>query len=309
MDKSLISIIIPTYNRADMLDNSINSVRKQTYKNWELIIVDDASTDRTEDVIRKHMAEDARIRYIKNDTNTGANATRNRGIKESSGEYIAFLDDDDRWDPDKISLQYNYFMENPVIGVVYCGYRYINLNTEKIVRIESPRYVGDVSVILLRNNFIGSSVPLFKRECFDIAGQFDEELTSCQDWDMWIRIAQVFHFSYINKVLVDITVHGHQISVNLKSKIESRHKLLKKYEYLLKKNRPMLAHYCKRLAILYTLDHAPLKTIRYLLRAIIINPMEIEYMMHLLLSLIPPLHRSTIKQFGLFHHDGITFYN
>ena len=309
MNKPLISIIIPTFNRASMLDNSIESVRQQTFSDWELIIVDDASTDETENVIRKHMAEDIRIRYIKHNSNIGANATRNRGIQESSGDYIAFLDDDDRWNPDKLSLQYDYFKEHPDVGVVYCGYRYIDQNSKSIFKIEWPRYMGDVSVILLRNNFIGSSVPLFKRECFELAGQFDEKLTSCQDWDMWIRIAQIFHFSYINKILVDIVVHGHQISVNLKSKIESRQRLLEKHEYLLNKNRPMLAHYYKRLAILYTLDHTPLKATQYLLRAIITNPMGIEYFIHLLLSLIPPLHRSAIRRYGLFHYDGITFYN
>ena len=109
MLNSKISIVIPTYNRVDFLPKAIQSVLNQTYRNWEMIIVDDGSTDNTEEIVKGY--KESRIQYIVHKYNLGLSAARNTGIKKSRGEYIAFLDSDDEWFPEKISCQMNIFQK------------------------------------------------------------------------------------------------------------------------------------------------------------------------------------------------------
>ena len=107
----LVSIIMPSYNTAKFIGETINSVLAQSYANWELIIVDDCSTDNTDDVVNQYLA-DERIRYIKNDTNSGAAVSRNRALQEANGKWIAFLDSDDLWEPDKLQKQISFMRDN-----------------------------------------------------------------------------------------------------------------------------------------------------------------------------------------------------
>ena len=109
--KELVSIIMPSYNTGRYIKDSIESVRAQSYTNWELIIVDDCSTDNTDDVVGKYLA-DERIRYIKNETNSGAAVSRNRALREAKGKWIAFLDSDDLWEPDKLKDQIEFMEKN-----------------------------------------------------------------------------------------------------------------------------------------------------------------------------------------------------
>ena len=119
-EKPTVSIIIPTYNRAHLIDRSIQSVLNQTYQDFELIVVDDGSTDNTEDIIRQFQEKDKRIKYIKHDKNKGGSAARNTGIKNSRGEYIAFQDSDDEWFPEKLEKQIEIIeCTDPKVGIVY----------------------------------------------------------------------------------------------------------------------------------------------------------------------------------------------
>ncbi len=115
-------VIITTYNRAYLLGKVIESVICQTYKDWELVVIDDASTDNTADVVKDYQSQDNRIRYIRNPENKGLAFSRNQGIKHSKGDYIAFLDDDDEWLPEKLGKQMALIKNKPPeYGVVYCG--------------------------------------------------------------------------------------------------------------------------------------------------------------------------------------------
>ncbi|MBR2731802.1 MAG: glycosyltransferase family 2 protein [Clostridia bacterium] len=124
MVDGLVSIVMPSWNTARFIAESIQSVLDQTYRNWELLIVDDCSTDQTNDVVRPFL-QDARIRYFKNDKNCGAALTRNRALREAQGEWIAFLDSDDLWAPEKLEKQLRFMRENGCV-FSYHAYRKID---------------------------------------------------------------------------------------------------------------------------------------------------------------------------------------
>lgn len=172
----MVSVIIPTYNRADIIKASIDSVLAQTYDNFELIVVDDASTDGTEETVRS--IGDDRIKFIKHNRNRGASAARNTGIKNARGQYIAFLDSDDLWLAEKLEMQTHTFKEaSPETGIVYCN----------VLTVKRNKMNGNIFDKILVHNFVGTaSVVVVKKTCLEKAGLFDEDLPSCNDWDMWI---------------------------------------------------------------------------------------------------------------------------
>ncbi|MFI5323865.1 MAG: glycosyltransferase family 2 protein, partial [Thermodesulfobacteriota bacterium] len=133
-----VSVIIPTYNRLILLKNSVSSVLSQTYRDFELLVIDDCSTDDTYDEMAK--IADKRVRYIKNTSNKGISATRNIALSNTNGKYIAFLDDDDEWMPDKLEKQLN-IIENSSkgLGCVYTGYNSINLDGKSLNQANMPR--------------------------------------------------------------------------------------------------------------------------------------------------------------------------
>jgi len=204
----LVSVIIPTYNRADLLSRAVKSVLSQSYRDLECIIVDDASTDNTEDIVRE--LDDERMVYIRHERTRGNAATRNTGIQHASGVYIALLDSDDEWLPGKLAKQVALMEASPeLVGVVHCMHyaRYANPNRQ--VEIKGPAsFVGDVYPQLLRGQCpsIMSSV-LIKRECFDTCGILDEHLPSFVDYDLWLRVSQKYHFACVPEFLTIVYQH------------------------------------------------------------------------------------------------------
>ena len=189
----VVTVIIPTHNRAHLISGSIRSVLDQTFKNFELIIVDDASNDNISEVVNGF--KDDRIKYIHHDKNQGGPTARNTGIKAAKGAYIALLDDDDQWWPTKLEEQVNKFNEvSNKVGLVYSGLEVRRLTGDSVVRTYHPQFRGDLRLRLLLGTTIGSPTPLIKRECFEKVGLFDPRLKSCQDWDMWKRISEYYEF-------------------------------------------------------------------------------------------------------------------
>lgn len=140
MEKGLVSVITPTYNCASFIGETIESVQAQTYQQWEMIIVDDCSTDDTDAVVRPYLA-DERIRYIKNDTNSGAALSRNRALREATGKWVAFLDSDDLWEPDKLEKQIA-FMQKYKYSFSYTSYTQIDENGKSLHKvIYGPRKI------------------------------------------------------------------------------------------------------------------------------------------------------------------------
>lgn len=300
-----VSVIIPTYNRYNYLKNAIDSILEQTVNDLEIIIIDDASNDNTPSILRDF--NDNRIKYIRHAVNKGGSAARNTGIKESSSEYIAFLDDDDLWLPGKLEEQLNLIKQLPPdFGAVSCDY-YLTNNIGSLFKAETPlkqndRYMAkskfSLSNDLLLNNYVGStSQVLVKKLCFERVGNFDTELKSCQDLDMWIRIARVFKFTYVDKPLIIYRLHQHKISRDLNALIQGHEKLFDKYKSEYIKNRAAHCHIIFQIGIYY-LRKSDIKIGRqYIIRALKLNPLNPKYYLYIAGSLLGP---NVVKNFLTF---------
>ncbi|SDZ46632.1 Glycosyltransferase involved in cell wall bisynthesis [Evansella caseinilytica] len=197
-----VSVIIPTHNRAKLVKKAVESVLNQTYKNLEIIVVSDGSTDDTDFVINECKKSDQRIKYISYHPAKGGNIARNIGIKNAKGEFMAFLDDDDEWMPEKLELQIQEMKKNPKIGLVYTGVEII-YDKENIKYYSSPEKQGDLSEEILITNYIGTtSSVMIKGELIKEIGMFDESLKALQDYDLWIRTCQKTQVAAVAKPLV-----------------------------------------------------------------------------------------------------------
>jgi len=207
-----VSAVISTFNRADLVGHAIGSVIDQTYRNLEIIVVDDHSTDNTEEVVKRF--GESRLQYIRHERNKGGSAARNTGIKAATGEYIAFLDDDDEWVENKIERQLQYVQD---FGAVVCRSFIPSLN-----RMTQLYKQVTVNPRDLRKGFIfgcGTSI-LFARTDILKDTLFDENLASSQDWDLLVRLTSKCKIAYINEPLVRFNVGNHARITN-KSKYMS----------------------------------------------------------------------------------------
>ncbi len=179
----VVSIITPTYNSAKFIADTIESVVNQTYQNWELIIIDDASTDATLNIVKKYLQTQPNIKLLKNETNQGAASTRNRGIESAQGEYIAFLDGDDLWKPYKLELQLAY-MQKRNLTVCYSSYDLIdeagNLLGKTVKALPQLTYNK-----LLKCNYIGNLTGMYNAKL--LGKIYAPNLRKRQDWLMWLH--------------------------------------------------------------------------------------------------------------------------
>lgn len=243
-----VSAIITTYKRAPhMVRRAAESVLNQSYENIELIIVDDSPSDYDLRDEVKAMAEDLdeRVRYIQHETNMGACAARNTGIREACGDFIAFLDDDDEWLPQKIEKQMAKFKsEDKDLALVYCGYYVIN-TAEKTKKVFDMEFMeGMVFDRMIYGNYIGSnSFPLIKKNVLVELGGFDVKLKAAQDFEMWLRICKKYKVAYVEEPLVNYYIHaGEQITKNNVGRAEAFLRIVDlNYDYL-KKHRKAYAN-------------------------------------------------------------------
>lgn len=213
-DKSLISVILPTYNRSNVVTRAIDSILCQSYSNIEIIVVDDGSTDNTETALEKYSGK---ITYVKQD-NAGASSARNHGIEVSNGEYIAFLDSDDQWGCEKLSLQYEFIKNNNVALVSTLAYTYdennsLKKSTTKSIAKKSIKTFEDV----FQHPYLGTPTVLVKKDVLVEAGGFDESLRTAEDIDLFLRIASKHNIGYIDKPLVNIYLSNDGLSTGLDS--------------------------------------------------------------------------------------------
>ncbi len=190
----LVSVIIPTCRRPGLLRAAVESVLTQTFEYFELIIVDDDPAGSAKDVAA--LFADTRVSYTAHASNRGGSAARNTGFGRAKGRFIAFLDDDDAWDPrflEKMMAAMDSFSMQ--VGVVHCAVEYVREKGVRVVVKPSPALRGDVHCAMLRGRrAIVGTVALLRREVFEQCGGFDEKLQSAQDWDFWIRASMRFHF-------------------------------------------------------------------------------------------------------------------
>ncbi|AFK22085.1 glycosyltransferase [Pyrococcus sp. ST04] len=274
MSRPTVSVIIPTHNRAHMLVRAIRSVLNQTFEDFELIVVDDASIDDTPKVVEK--IKDSRIRYIRLERNSGGPVARNTGIKRARGKYIALLDDDDEWLPRRLELQVKRMEEvDKNVGVIYGGFYYVSQDTGKIIGRRLPKHRGYVYGHLLKENFVGSPTLLIKRECFKKVGLFDPKLKSSQDWDMWLRISKYYEFDYVPEIVAKYYVHGRQITFNIRKYIPGRERFIRKHLDIYK-NPKVLSIHLSQIGLILILGGNPKKGLKYLAKSVAIAPLNLE---------------------------------
>jgi glycosyltransferase involved in cell wall biosynthesis len=186
-----VSIVLATHDHARWLDGAITSVRRQTVPDWELLVVDDGSTDDTREVVARH-ADDPRIRYLPGPHRERA-AARNRGLAAAGAQVVAFLDADDRWQPEKLARQMAALAAAPDAALCYTIARFVDAAGAPLPIRKPPRAIaGEVFPALMRGNFIILASVVARRRCLAEAGGFDETLPvyGCEDWDLWLRIAR-----------------------------------------------------------------------------------------------------------------------
>ena len=208
-----VSVVIPTYNSLQYLPFAVESALNQTFVDIEIIIINDGSTDRTEEWGLQQ--SDPRLKLITQE-NLGKSAARNAGIEAARGDYIAFLDADDLWEPTKLEMQVNCLDKSPHIGLVYTWTVLADRDGRPTGHLISSRAAGDVwKDLVCRNILACGSTPLVRRNCFEVTGLFSPDLPFAQDWDMWIRLAAHYPFAVIEKPLVRYRRHENNTSRKL----------------------------------------------------------------------------------------------
>lgn len=291
----LVSVVITTYNYAQYLPTAVESVLNQTYKNLEIIIVNDGSTDNTDEVIAPYLKE-KRIKYIKQ-KNAGQASAKNCGIKNSTGEIIAFLDADDFWRKDKLEKQMPLFLKDPAIGVVYADLNFIGSDGEALDIERPPRFRGDILQELFLDNFIGFSTTVVKKECFDKAGTFDENLPMAIDWHLWLRIACHYQFNYVDEPLLFYRCGHANMSRNTEKRFKCSDWVM---EWFLKTHGEMLEKKTVEKAFTltynrrgrYYLNSDFMTGLHYLFKSIVVNPFQIAPVKILITRFLKPARHS-----------------
>ncbi|WP_420393214.1 glycosyltransferase [Acuticoccus sp.] len=209
----LVSVVIPTYNRAHLLGGTLESVLAQTFRRFEVLIVDDGGDDDTEAIVAA--LDDQRLSYIRQPRNGGVARARNRGLDAARGDYVAFLDSDDLWRPGKLAAQVELMTGSPDrVGIIYTGVE--EHGADGSVILSRPDRRGDVWVDMLQSNVIhgGASNALMRRAAADIVGGFDATLPAAEDYDYWLRVCRFF--------AVDFVPDAHVVYLNPAADIRER---------------------------------------------------------------------------------------
>jgi glycosyltransferase involved in cell wall biosynthesis len=199
MENPNVTIVIAAYNYGRFLPQALDSVLAQTYHDWEAVVVDDGSTDNTRDLVMSYLS-DPRVRYFRTD-HLGQPAAKNYGVEQARGSFVAFLDADDYWSPDKLTKQLPLFSSEKV-AVVYSLRRTIDeLGKELVVSYVSP-HRGDVLRQMFKDNFVCFSSAVVRRDVLKAVGLFDLNIPLAIDYDLWLRVATSWHFDYVAEPLV-----------------------------------------------------------------------------------------------------------
>ncbi len=230
MSKPDVSVIIPVYNRESVIERSVNSVLEQTYEHLELIVVDDGSDDGTLNRLLSY--SDERMRVLRQSSNQGANAARNRGLRAAEGKYIAFQDSDDRWYPEKLEKQVYRMKTSPDrVGIVYSAYWNVQSTFSSYLPQQiPPKMSGDLSRVLLQFNIVGFPNTLIDTRVFRKTGTLDRKLPALQDWDFHLNASQYTHYHFMAKPLMDRYPQESSISGNYEKLVRAHRRLMKKHD-------------------------------------------------------------------------------
>lgn len=215
MDKKLISIIIPTYNREATIKETLESILQQTYQNIEILVVDDASTDNTKNII--HSINDPRIYYFKNKKQMGANISRNVGIEHAKGTLIAFCDSADKWAAEKLEKQFQIMQETSA-KIVFCAEEVTDKEKTYVIPYATQKALiiqNRLLELLASENCIDTSTLLVDKNCFEKVGFFNLELPRLQEYEWMIRASQNFKVVFLDEVLVYAYIRNDSISSDI----------------------------------------------------------------------------------------------
>jgi len=228
MNNDLVSIITPSYNSEKFISKTIESVLSQTYQKWEMIIVDDCSSDNSNEIIKEYIKKDERIRLIKLEKNSGPAVARNRAIKEAKGRYIAFLDSDDLWLPDKLKKQIK-FMEKNNLSFTYSAYKLINEEDKELgifIPKEEIKYED-----LLKTNYIGCLTAIYDSE--KLGKLYMPNILKRQDYGLWLKILkQIKKTKAILEPLAIYRIRKKSVSSNKIKAAKYQWKIYREVEHL-----------------------------------------------------------------------------
>jgi glycosyltransferase involved in cell wall biosynthesis len=277
LKKPKVSVIIPTHNRGEMLRRAIDSVLNQTYKDFELIVISDGCTDNTDEIVASYA--DPRIKFFSHEKSRGTSAARNTGIRASTGQYVAFLDDDDEWTPKKLELQMPIIENSPLeVGLVYTWMDY--LFHGKSIAVHAPRLRGNVFENMLDKQALGGCPTIIiKHEVLDRVDGFNENLPRGNDADFIRRITKYYHVDYVPKILAKIhvghpdriSVHSRESALNAIKELENR---LHVFEEDFIKHRKAWSNVLFQIGIYYIKSGMPFKGLIHVVRAILKNPLN-----------------------------------
>lgn len=230
MDQPTVSIIISVHNGGDTLVKALESIESQTFTDYEVLIVNDASTDNTQSLLRKWQSKfpPKKCILIDNSENIGLTKSLNKGIEKASGKFIARLDHDDTWDQEKLRKQINFFRSHPDHGIV--GTWYTNHGKSKSKKVELPVSDKEIKRNIFRKNPFGHSCVVFKKTLWEKSGRYDERLRHGQDLDLWFRFLPLTKMANIPEILCHRQIHE---TVNkplqMKTHIKTTMKYIRKY--------------------------------------------------------------------------------
>ena len=209
----LLSVVVPTRDRSERLRAALQSLRAQTFADFEVIVVDDGSTDDTPALLAELSAADPRITSVRLPGGSGAAGARNRGISAASGAYLAFLDDDDEWRPNKAAEQIDYLRAHPNVGLVSCNFVIDDTQRGTSHVHRGPQEVTPAA-LLWANMLMGCSFVMLRRDAFSFELDFDHAVVPAEDWDLWLRCSDERGVYTIPSVLCRYARHGPQLTGN-----------------------------------------------------------------------------------------------
>ena len=224
-----VSVIIPAYNASRFIRETLESVLAQSYRDFEVVVVDDGSTDATRELVESFAQRVAQppsaVRCIRQ-ANAGPSAARNRGIREARGTLIAFVDADDLWLPEKLAEQVPLFDDAGRVGLVYCHAERMAADGQPLPTPHPPKPTGHVLAGFLVRNHCPTSAAVLRRECFDRCGFFPEDMIWAEDWHLWLRVARHYEFAAVERVLVRHRMYAGALTSQVERAYEGARRVL-----------------------------------------------------------------------------------
>ncbi|MBF0619140.1 MAG: glycosyltransferase family 2 protein [Candidatus Omnitrophica bacterium] len=268
----MISVVIPTHDRPALLTRAVQSVQAQTFRDLEILVVDDASVCPAEEVLAG--VSDPRLKVLRSARGIGASAARNMGWRAARGEFIAFLDDDDAFLPVFLEKLLLKMQGAPVsVGVVYGGIKFLD-DQGAVIRESIPRYRGNIYKKFLRGEKDANIMVLVRRACLERVNGFDESLKSCQDWDLLLRLSVLYDVECVMDILGVCYCHGGQLSGDISTLIAGRTRMVEKHRAAFAEDSSVLCIHLKRLGKMHIINGTHEEAFRWFHEAAVLNPLE-----------------------------------